>query len=156
MYIHECMKSNVISIRATATLADAAQLFISKHIGLLPVVDQDEKPIGSLALRDLVSMALPVFVHIVEDFDFVKDFGAVEGTKPSPEMLRQPVTTRMGPAFSVPENCGLLRAYALMYDHNLHDLPVVNAQGKLVGIASRVDLGTAILSTWQSSREGLP
>ena len=83
-----------------------------------------------------------------EGFDFVKDFGAVETTQPTAEMLRQPVTTRMGPAFSVPDNCGLLRAYALMYDHNLHDLPVVNAQGRLVGIASRVDLGTAILSNW--------
>lgn len=149
MVIRNCMKTNVISIPTTATLAEAAQLFISKHIGLLPVVDGDGKLVGSLALRDLVSLALPAFVHLVEDFDFVKDFGAVEASKPSPEALRQPVTSRMGAAFSVPEDCGLLRAYALMYEHNLHDLPVVNAQGILVGIASRVDLGTAILSSWQ-------
>lgn len=152
--IRNCMKTHVISIQATATLAEAAQLFITRHIGLLPVVDRDGKLVGSLALRDLVSLALPAFVHLIEDFDFVKDFGAVEAIRPSAEALNQLVTTRMGPAFSVPENCGLLRAYALMYDHNLHDLPVVDAQGRLVGIASRVDLGTAILANWGFAAEG--
>jgi len=41
-----------------------------------------------------------------------------------------------------------LRSYALMLQHNLHDMPVVSADGKLVGMASRVDIGTAIVSTW--------
>jgi CBS domain-containing protein len=148
--ISKCMKRNVISIRASASLADAANLFIEKHVGMLPVVDVDGKPVGVLSLRDLVSIALPTFIHLVSDFDFVTDFGAVESTVPSAETLAQPVTTRMGPAFSVPETSGLLRAYALMYDHNLHDLPIVSEDGHLVGIASRVDLGTAILSTWKT------
>lgn len=154
--IRDYMKTRVISIPVSATLAEAARLFVSRHVGLLPVVDRDGKLVGSLALRDLVSLALPAFVHMLESFDFVKDFGAVESSQPTPEMLRQPVTTRMGPAFSVPDNCGLLRAYALMYDHNLHDLPVVNASGQLVGIASRVDLGTAILSNWGIDQEEGP
>ena len=146
--IRNCMKQNVISIPATATLAEAAHLFVEKHVGLLPVVDSGGKPIGTLSLRDIVSLALPTFVQLVEYFDFVVDFGAVESSKPSKEVLNQPVTTRMGPAFTVIEDCGLLRAYALMHEHNLHDLPVVKEDGTLVGIASRVDLGTSILSTW--------
>jgi len=54
----------------------------------------------------------------------------------------------MGPAISVPEDTGLLRTYALLLQHNLHDMPVVEADGKLAGIASRVDIGIAILSNW--------
>ncbi len=148
--ISNCMKTNVFSIPESATLAEAVRLFVEKHIGLLPVVDQENRPIGTLSLRDLVSLALPTFIHLVEDFDFVSDFGAVESMQPSPEVLSKPVTTRMGPAYTVPENSGLLRAYALMYEHNLHDIPVVQMDGTLVGIASRVDLGTAILSTWNT------
>jgi len=150
MTIRNCMKTNVFSIRADATLADAARLFIRHHVGLLPVVDETGKPIGTLGLRDMISMALPAFVQMVENFDFVHDFGAVEETRPTPEALNQPVTSRMGPIFSVPDTCGLLRAYALMLYHKLHDLPVIDGQGRLVGIASRVDLGTAILASWRA------
>ena len=55
----------------------------------------------------------------------------------------------MQPRLTVEENCGMLRAYALMVKHNLHDLPVVDTDGALVGIASRVDIGAAILSNWK-------
>jgi CBS domain-containing protein len=34
--------------------------------------------------------------------------------------------------------------------HNLHDMPVVSKKGKLVGVSSRVDIGTVILSAWGS------
>ena len=54
----------------------------------------------------------------------------------------------MRPVFTVDEDCGLLRAYALMLQQHLHDIPVVSKDGKLAGIASRVDIGVAILSTW--------
>jgi len=37
------MKHNVISIPATASIREAAAIFVKKHIGLLPVVDDDEK-----------------------------------------------------------------------------------------------------------------
>ena len=54
----------------------------------------------------------------------------------------------MRPVITVEEDAGLLRAYALMLQQNLHDIPVVSKDGKLIGIASRVDVGVAILSTW--------
>jgi CBS domain-containing protein len=54
----------------------------------------------------------------------------------------------MEPAISVEETCGMLRAYALMLKRKLHDLPIVSGSGILVGIASRVDIGVAILAGW--------
>jgi CBS-domain-containing membrane protein len=35
-----------------------------------------------------------------------------------------------------------------MLQHNLHDMPVISNEQKLIGVASRVDIGTAILSSW--------
>jgi CBS domain-containing membrane protein len=148
--IRDCMKRNVVSIRATATVREAAALFVARHIGLLPVVDVQGRVLGVLGLRDLLTLELPAFVYLVDDVDFVHDFGAVETTRPAPEMLAQPVTSLMRPATTVPEDCGLLRAYALMYQRDLHDLPVVAADGSLVGIASRVDIATAVLASWQA------
>lgn len=148
MNITDCMKRNVISIPETSTIREAAAIFAEKHIGLLPIVDEDGRLIGVVGLRDLLSLELPDFVRFIEDFDFVHDFGAVETTRPSVEMLDTPITSLMKEAYTVEEGCGLLRAYALMLQYNLHDMPVVSKTGRLIGIASRVDIGTSILSTW--------
>ena len=91
-----------------------------------------------------------VFVRFVEDVDFVHDFGAVETTRPDPGTLSRPITSLMKPITTIEEDCGLLRAYALMLQHNILDMPVVDTKGKLTGIVSRVDIGTAIISQWSS------
>lgn len=148
MIIARHMKRHVISIPATATIREAAAIIVKKHIGLLPIVDQDNKLIGVVGLRDLLNLELPDFVRFIEDLDFVHDFGAVETTRPSARTLDKPIKSLMKDAITVEDGCGLLRAYALMLQHNLHDIPVVSKDGELVGIASRVDIGTSILSAW--------
>jgi CBS domain-containing protein len=111
-------------------------------------VDQNHVLVGVVGLSHMLSLELPDFLSFVPDVDFVHDFGAVENTRPSTDVLDRPITTLMKPAISVHEDSGLLRAYALMLQHNLHDMPVVSENGKLVGVASRVDIGAAILSEW--------
>ena len=148
MTVTSCMKKHVVSILKTATIREAAAIIVSKHIGLLPVVDKNNKPVGVIGIRDLLTLELPDFVSFVADVDFVHDFGAVETTHPSARTLGKSVKTLMKPAISVDEDCGLLRAYALMLQHNLHDMLVVSKDGKLIGVASRVDIGVAVLSAW--------
>ena len=154
--INNCMKRNVFSIPSTATIRQAASLVVDRHIGLVPVVDPHGKLIGIVRLSDLLSLELPDFFNLLPDLDFVHDFGAVETTRPMPEEIDRPVTTIMQPAVSVVETCGLLRAYALMLKHNLHDLPIVSEENVLVGIASRVDIGAAVLTAWESIEMSRP
>ncbi|MCC6500468.1 MAG: CBS domain-containing protein [Anaerolineales bacterium] len=148
MNISDCMKRNVVSISVKATVREAAAIFVRKHVGVLPVVDKSDKPVGVVGLRDLLSLELPVFVNFIADVDYVHDFGAVEDTHPSAKTLNQSVKAVMKDAVVVDEDCGLLRAYALMLQHNLHDITVVDKNGKLSGIASRVDVGISILNAW--------
>jgi CBS domain-containing protein len=152
MKISQCMKRNVVSVASTASLGEAAEILVNRHVGLLPVVDERNRPVGVLGLRDLLALALPDFVHLIGDVDFVHDFGAVESKIPDAKTLARPVTTLMRPATTVREDSGLLRAYALMLQHKLHDLPVVNEEGILTGIASRVDIGTTILAGWKTGK----
>lgn len=148
MKVSSCMKRNVVSVHAATTIREAAAIFVKKHIGLLPVIDDDGKLIGVIGMRDMLTLELPDFVSFIGDVDFVHDFGAVEETRPSAKTLNKPIKSLMKPAITVDEDCGLLRAYALMLQHNLHDIPVVSKGGKLAGITSRVDIGVAILSVW--------
>jgi CBS domain-containing protein len=151
MKISQCMKRKVIFIRESATVREAAAIFAQEHVGLLPIVDEENKIVGVIGLRDLISLELPDFIRFVSDVDFVHDFGAVENMRPKAEVLNQSITSLMKPAITVSEDSGLLRTYALMLQHQLHDIPVVSMDGQLAGMASRVDIGTAIVSTWSEA-----
>src|SRR3990172_7584673 len=100
MKVTSCMKRNVVSIHATETIREAAKVFVKKHIGLLPVVDDDEKLIGVIGMRDMLTLELPDFLSFVADVDFVHDFGAVEETRPPAKTLNKTVASLMKPAFT--------------------------------------------------------
>lgn len=149
MNIRGCMKKNVIAIPTTGSVREAITLLVSRHIGLLPVLDADQRPVGVIGLRDLLNLALPSAFQLLTDVDFIGDFGALESYRPDEKILAEPISMLMRPATVVREDSGLIRAYAFMLQHDLHDLPVVDERGRLSGIASRVDIGTMILSGWQ-------
>ena len=148
MKVTACMKRNVVSVHADTSIGEAMHILVKRHIGALPVIDDDNKPIGVIGMRDLLKLEMPAFLDLVADVDFVHDFGAVEDLRPSATTLKKSVKSIMRPVFTVNEDCGLLRAYSLMLQQNLHDIPVVSKDGKLTGIASRVDVGVTVLSTW--------
>jgi len=154
MNIRDCMKTEVFSIPMTATVGEAAKVIAQRRIGTLPVVDDGGRLVGMVLLHDLVALVMPDFVRLVEVFDFVHGFGAVETHLPSPESLMQPVREIMRSPVSVEETCGLLRAAAILNQRNILDLPVVSDGGRLVGIASHVDIGVTLLSNWDDSSKG--
>ena len=148
MNLTSCMKKNVIFISPQTTVKEAAETFVRHHIGTLPVVDPDGKLVGILLIRDLVSQVLPDFVNMMQDIDFVLDFGAAETNHPDEALLQTPVREIMQPPVSGRDDCSLLRASALFKKHNLPDLPVVDEHDHLIGIASLVDIGTRFLQSW--------
>ena len=150
--IGQSMKHDVVSISISATINEAAVLFVERHIGKLPVVDAEGKLVGILHIRDLLELVMPSFVRLVEDFDFVRgDFSVFETLLPTQEVAIQPASSIMGPPVSVRASSGLLRAFAIMNSHHLYDIPVVDDDDRLVGIASRVDIGTALLTDWRNA-----
>ncbi|MEL7590713.1 MAG: CBS domain-containing protein [Anaerolineaceae bacterium] len=151
MNLLSSMKKKVIFISPETTVKEAAEKFTLHHIGTLPVVDGEGKLVGILLIKDLISQALPDFVNIIQDIDFVLDFGAAETRQPDETLLKEPVSTIMQPPVSGKGNSSLLRAAALIKKHNLLDLPVVDDQDRLIGIASLVDIGTRFLQSWNRS-----
>ncbi len=149
MIVKNCMKTEVVSIPVSATIRKAASLVADRHIGLLPVVNQVGQLVGVIGLPELLSLEMPAFFSLIDNLDFVSDFGAVESTRPSPDQIDRPVTALMHPAVSVWDDSGMLHAYGQMIKHNLTDLPVVSRSGQLVGLVSRVDIAAAILEEWK-------
>jgi CBS domain-containing protein len=113
------------------------------------VLNADQRPVGVVGIRDLLNLALPSAFQLLEDVDFIGDFGAMETYRPDEKILSAAISSLMRPATVVHEDSGLVRAYTFMLQHDLHDLPVVDDDGRLSGIASRVDIGARILAGWQ-------
>jgi CBS domain-containing protein len=154
MVVDHCMKLEVVTVSSTATIAEAVSLFNDHHVGMLPVLNGEGRLVGILNLRDLLDLIMPAFVNLIDDFDYVGDFGVLESKQPSKELLNQPVTAIMESPVSVPASSGLLRAFAYLHKYELLDLPIVDDQDRLVGLVSRVDVGRALLAGWRLNTKG--
>ncbi len=148
--IGDFMIRKVYSLPPTATVHEAIRLVADRHIGTLPVVDRGGHLLGVVLLRDLLGVFLPEFLTLLEDVDFVHDFGALEAIRPEdvPEADQLTMADLMRPATTVEPECGLLHAFATLVKHDLTDLLVADEAGKLVGVASRVDIAIAFLGSW--------
>ncbi|MEW6231342.1 MAG: CBS domain-containing protein [Chloroflexota bacterium] len=148
------MKREVMAVLPGTTVCEAARVLVEGHVGTLPVVDANRVLLGIVGVTEILTIFLPDFVALLEDIDFVKDFGALEdlGPKDVPEAGTLTVKDIMKEPIAVEEDAGLLRAFALMKKHTLRDLPVVSKDGKLLGIVSQVDIACGFLSTWAENR----
>ena len=151
--ISKWMKRNVVSAEPGMTVREAAALLIEKKVGTLPVVDEAGTLVGVISIGDIIQIFLPDFVSLLSDIGFIKDYGALES--PSQENLekagRLSVADIVREPVVVEDDCALIRALSVMEKYNIKDLLVVK-EGKLVGIASRVDIGRAFLISWQTSQ----
>jgi CBS domain-containing protein len=147
------MKRKVIFGHPEMTVREAAALMAESNVGTLPVVDEKSTLVGVTTMRDVIHIFLPDFVSLLSNIAFVKDYGDF-GT-PSRESLERAesllVSDIMDEPVSVEDDCTLIRALSVMEKHRIRDLPVVK-EGKLIGIASRVDIGRAFLSTWLAAQ----
>jgi CBS domain-containing protein len=146
------MKHRVISGYPEMTVKFAAALMAEKHIGTLPVILKDSELVGVTTMDNIIQIFLPDFISLLSNISFIKDYGDL-GTlsRENMEMAeRLTVADIMEEPISVENDCELIRALSFMHKYKIRDLPVVE-DGKLVGIASRVDIGRAFLSNWLNS-----
>ena len=148
----DCMKREVVTVQPTASVREAAALLVGKRVGTLPVVNAAGTLLGVTSLTRIIQLLLPDFVALLQNIDFIKDYGALK--TPSREewerVAELSVADIMDGPIVVEEHCPLIMALSVMEKHNLRDLPVVR-EGRLVGIASRVDIGRTFLAQWLSA-----
>lgn len=152
--ISSCMKRNVVTTRPETTIREVAALLIEKRVDTLPVVDEKGRLVGLITIMDVVQIFFPDFVSLLPNIDFVKDFGTRKNPSTGSLEMAEILLVRdiMEKPVAVEEDSGLLMALSVMYKHNLSDIPVLKA-GKLVGIASRMDIGQVFLMDWQKSQD---
>lgn len=111
--ISDVMSRDVACVRKDVSIESLQALFRDRAIGAAPVVDREGFPIGVVSKSDLVRER--------DELDFtVSD-------------LMTPV------AFTLREDDPLSRAAAVMAVEHVHHLPIVAADGRVVGMLSSLD-----------------
>jgi CBS domain-containing protein len=132
--VKDVMSTHVVAVRPAAGYKEMAATLREQRVSAFPVVDDDYKVIGVVSESDLlVKEALEGTVPgVLRGLTQRHVRSQVTGLTAADLMSRPPVT--IGPDEPVSH------AARLMYSKRVKRLPVVNADGTLIGIVTRSDV----------------
>ena len=117
MELNDVMTPNPACCTRDTSLKQVAQMMIDNDCGLIPVVDEERKPLGVITDRDIATRA-------------------VAGGKPdccAGDCMTSPVKT-------VASDSSLADCCAEMESSQIRRVPVVDPDGRLCGIVSQADV----------------
>jgi CBS domain-containing protein len=131
--VKDVMSTHVIAVRQSAPFKDMAAMLHDQRVSAFPVLDDDNKVVGVVSEADLLTKA------------------AFEGTVPRTllsrqERLRKQVNALTAadlmtkPPVTIGPDEPVTDAARLMFDQRVKRLPVINANGTLIGILTRADV----------------
>ena len=131
--VKDVMSTHVVAVRKNASFKDMAARLREHRVSAFPVLDEDNKVIGVVSEADLLTKeALEFGTGRVSSMLHHKEQLKAAGTTAADLMTKPPVT--VGP------NEFVSHAARLMYVRKVKRLPVVDDDGKLIGIVSRADV----------------
>ena len=116
--IRDFMTSNPCSIEADKSVSYAAKMMKDEDVGLAPIVE-GERLIGTVTDRDIA-------IRVV-----------AEGRDPESTTVREIASTQL---VTIDPQQDLDEALRLMAQHQVRRLPVVEEDGRLVGVVAQADV----------------
>jgi CBS domain-containing protein len=129
--VDDVMTRNVISVREKAQFKDIILVMRERGFSACPVLDADDRVVGVVSEDDLLvkeAYADQTSGWLARRLTRAKATGLTAG-----ELMTHP-------AISVRPDASVAEAARIMHAKHVKRLPVVTADGSLVGIVSRVDL----------------
>ena len=123
--VRDVMSRDVVCVREDTPLADARIALLERGFSGVPVVDSIGRPIGILSQSDLL---------------------AHDEDRPRLTEVWQAMTSLV---LTLSESAPLEQAAALMAYEGIHRVPIVSADGRIVGIVSALDV-----MRWVAERSG--
>jgi CBS domain-containing protein len=141
--VADIMTRDPIVVRPETSLHDAIQLLAEKRISGLPVVDDAGKLIGTISETDLMwqetGVTPPAYIMFLDSVIFLKNPAQYE--RDLHKALGQTVGEVMSKdVITVAPDKPLRDAAQLMHDRKVQRLPVLDADGKVIGILTRGDI----------------
>lgn len=126
-------KDRVVTFHTHDDISYVAQTFYKKNISGAPVVDLEDRPIGVVSELDIIES---VKKSRIEKLSQAK--GLMEKTKVSEIMTKKVVTAS--------PDASLTELADLMFKKDVNRIPIVDKNGKLLGLITRGDLLRGVYS----------
>ena len=135
MQARELMKTHVVKTMPQATLAEAVDLMDLYQVNSMPVIDADGRLCGIVAEQDIFAAARLLIMNAAADGPSPGDEDLASSTASIPvaKVMRRPV-------LSVSEDSDVREAARLFLVNDFTRLPVLSADGDVVGTINRVDI----------------
>ena len=149
MLVSDIMTKTPRTVTPDTKLQEVASIMCLYRIPALPVVDEDGKLVGNISEMDLLKNLLPTMEDIMAgeaamEIDRMRtNYSDSVEIRVSEMMNKDPV--------SVSPDQHVLKATAKMTSHRFRRIPVVDSDGKLVGVMSLGDVHKAIFHSHVSS-----
>ena len=137
MTVAEFMNPNVVTVSVDTALPKIWELITAKHIHGLPVVDKDKKLAGFVSKEDMLTKLFPETEDPEEissdtDADIEERLEKLEKMTVNKVMNSQAVFTRA--------DANVMRALSRMIIRKVRQLPVVDDDGRIIGMISKGDI----------------
>jgi CBS domain-containing protein len=133
--VKDVMTTHVVAVRLNATYKDMAARLREFRVSAFPVLDDDDKVIGVVSEADLLTK---------EALEFAPAHGLIDGIRHGRDHRKAAAVTAADLMTSPPVTVGphepVSHAARLMYSLKVKRLPVVDEEGRLIGIVSRGDV----------------
>jgi CBS domain-containing protein len=147
--VREIMTTAPKKVNLDTPLDEVARLLLSSTFTGLPVIDGGNRPVGVISQGDLIYKAgMPVRIGLLAESDHEQVSLVLKAlaAKQAKEVMTKPAVT-------ITQDGYITEAVNLMLRKKVKRLPVIDADGRLVGNLSRVDVFHTILREcpdWQA------
>ncbi|MCK6627609.1 MAG: DUF190 domain-containing protein [Anaerolineae bacterium] len=139
--VRDVMSREVHKVQANTPLAEAVELLLDKVYRALPVVDQEGRIVGILTDGDLLDRVDLLAVSVQKELNEAEIAQELHRLRQTHQMVGEYMTPD---PITVTDDTTIAQAVNVMVEHDIKRLPVVDAQRKLAGMVSRVDVLRAL------------
>lgn len=139
MKVRDIMTKDLTAVEKDIPVRELIFILNSAEMPNVPVVDEDGRLTGFISEKDLIRAALPGYFEMLHSTSFIPDMNqlARKLTQIADEPIERFIRTTV---MSVTEDDDDLQAADLIIRKNVKNVPVVDADGRLVGRVRRIDL----------------
>lgn len=149
MFVREVMSTGLVTSKKTDTVRSVVVKMLIRRCGAIPVVEDGDRLIGIVTLRDLMIPLYPNYGDYIHDNVHSRDF--VEMEAGYPEVLAKKVEDVMSRnPLTVRPDTPVLEVASYMGLKNFRRIPVVEDRDKLVGIITIADINRGLFFAQQS------
>jgi CBS domain-containing protein len=137
-HVRDYMTKNPIAVSPSDTIFKVINLMVNNNISRVVVTDANNKPIGIITLADIVRSSPEISFAKLKNTRIPKIL--------RPLMLRSIIVSTMmsRDLVVIREDADLADAAQTMITYGISGLPVINSEGRLVGIITKTDITRAV------------